>query len=128
MVTKYTLSPKKHPKDRPYHLMVLTRVLYFDVLLIKKELITEWVSDIRQPDQLSNDKAPSSSHSSQPTRGRRIFRRVVPLEEEDTPEGSSVNVDIFTKVTRTDPATGDIVLVRYRHNGLSTILFSLTGR
>ena len=89
---------------------------------------TEWVSDVRQPDQLSNDEAPSSSHSSQPTRGRRILRRVVPLEEEDMPESSSVNVDIFTKVTHTDPATGDIVLVRYRYNGLSMILFNFTGR
>ena len=69
----------------------------------------------RQPDQLNDDETPSTSHSSQPMRGRRVFRRVVPLEEEDTPENSSINVDIFTKVTtnsRTDPATGDIVLVR----------------
>ena len=39
-------------------------------------------------------------------------------EEEDTPENSSVNVDVFTKATtssHTDPATGDIVLVRW-HN------------
>ena len=76
---------------------------------------TEWVNNIGQPDQLNNDEGSSTSHSSQPIamRGRTV-RRIVPLEEVDTPETSSVNVDIFTKVTtssHTDPATGDIVLV-----------------
>ena len=76
------------------------------------------MNNIGQPDQLNDDarddEASSISHSSQPMRGR-PFRRIVPLEEEDTPENSSVNVDIFTKVTtnsHTDPATGDIILVR----------------
>lgn len=77
---------------------------------------TEWVNSIGQPDQLNDDEGSSASHSSQPISMRgRPFRRIVPLEEEDTPENSSVNADIFTKVTtnsHTDPATGDIVLVR----------------
>ena len=83
------------------------------------------MNNIRQPDQLNNDEVPSTSHSSQPLSGR-PFRRVVPLEEEDTPEDSSVNVDIFTKVAtnrHTDPATGDIVLVSVCGNLWCTFLF-----
>ena len=76
-----------------------------------------WADDSsRQPDQLINDEAPSTSHSSQQTSGRAV-RRIVPLEveEKDTPENSSVNLDIFTTkatTSHTDPATGDIIPVR----------------
>ena len=77
------------------------------------------MSDIRQPDQLKDDidddEAPSTSHSSKQMRGR-AFRKVVPLEEEEASENNSVNVpDIFTKATtsHTDPATGDIIPVSH---------------
>jgi len=77
-----------------------------------------WADSSRQPDQLNNDFdddiAPLASHSSQlkqqPMSGR-AFRKIAPVEEETTPENSSVNVDIFTKPT-TDPATGDIIRVK----------------